>query len=193
MVLSTALGDYLRARRGLLHPEDVGLPNLGRRRVPGLRREELAMLAGISSNYYQRLEQGRSHRPSAQVIDALARALQLEEGAAAHLHAISGTTSARHRPQERERVPASIEQLMASWPGTPAFVQNRYMDVLAANALAYALSPSLAPGVNLVRSAFLDPEVRARLRDWDRSPAAPSGACAGWSARTSTLPVSPNW
>jgi transcriptional regulator with XRE-family HTH domain len=77
MPQSTALGEYLRARRGLLSPEDVGLPDLGRRRVPGLRREEVAMLAGISADYYLRLEQGRDHHPSAQVIDALARALHL--------------------------------------------------------------------------------------------------------------------
>src|SRR3954471_14543769 len=89
MAPSTALGDYLRARRALLHPEDVGLPGSGRRRVPGLRREELAMLAGISSDYYLRLEQGRERHPSAQVIDALARALQLDEHATFHLHAIS--------------------------------------------------------------------------------------------------------
>jgi transcriptional regulator with XRE-family HTH domain len=82
---STALGQYLRARRELVRPEDVSLPNVGRRRVPGLRREELAMLAGISSDYYLRLEQGRDHHPSAHVIDALARALQLDEDATAHL------------------------------------------------------------------------------------------------------------
>jgi transcriptional regulator with XRE-family HTH domain len=83
MPQSTALGEYLRARRALLRPEDVGLPDLGRRRVPGLRREEVAMLAGISADYYLRLEQGRDHHPSAQVIDALARALQLDERATA--------------------------------------------------------------------------------------------------------------
>jgi transcriptional regulator with XRE-family HTH domain len=74
MPSSTALGQYLRARRELVRPEDVNLRTVGRRRVPGLRREELAMLAGISSDYYLRLEQGRDHHPSLQVIDALARA-----------------------------------------------------------------------------------------------------------------------
>ena len=95
---SSALGEYLRARRALLRPEDVGLPGSGRRRVPGLRREELAMLAGISSDYYLRLEQGREHHPSTQVIDALARALQLDKHATAHLHALSQPAAARHRP-----------------------------------------------------------------------------------------------
>src|SRR5579862_1288105 len=86
---ATSLGQYLRARRELVLPEDVGLVSLGRRRVRGLRREELATLAGISADYYLRLEQGRDHRPSAQVIDALARALQLDEDATAHLHSLA--------------------------------------------------------------------------------------------------------
>ena len=85
----TALGDYLRARRELLRPQDVGLPAGGRRRVPGLRREELAMLAGISPNYYVRLEQGHDRRPSAQVVEALARALRLDKDATGHLYFLS--------------------------------------------------------------------------------------------------------
>jgi transcriptional regulator with XRE-family HTH domain len=165
---STAFGEYLRARRALLHPEDVGLPASGRRRVPGLRREELAMLAGISSDYYLRLEQGREHHPSTQVIDALARALQLDEHATAHLHAISPPATARHRREQREHAPASIEQLIASWPSTPAFVHGRYMDVLAANGLASALAPTiLIPGVNLVRATFSDPEVQSLREGWE--------------------------
>jgi transcriptional regulator with XRE-family HTH domain len=163
----TAFGQYLRARRALLRPEDVGLPTGSRRRVPGLRRDELALLAGISSNYYMRLEQGRDHHPSAQVVDALARALQLDTHAAAHLHAISQSIVARRPVQLSERAPASIEQLIASWSNTPAFVQNRYMDVLAANAMAAALSPALIPGVNLVQATFLDPAVRNMFRDFE--------------------------
>jgi transcriptional regulator with XRE-family HTH domain len=164
---STALGQYLRARRELLRPEDVGLRNFGRRRVPGLRREELAMLAGISSDYYLRLEQGRDHHPSSLVIDALARALQLDEDAAAHLHSLSHPAAARRRPEEPEHAPTSIEQLIASWRNTPAFVQGRHMDILAANALASALSPVFSPGVNLVRATFLDPEIRRFVGDWE--------------------------
>jgi transcriptional regulator with XRE-family HTH domain len=160
MPSGTALGQYLRARRELMRPEDVNLGTVGRRRVRGLRREELAMLAGISSDYYLRLEQGRDHHPSAQVIDALARALQLDEDATARLHSLSHTSAVRPRPKEPEQAPASIEQLMASWPHTPAIVLGRHMDVLAANALASALSPVFTPGVNLVRAVFLDPEPR---------------------------------
>jgi transcriptional regulator with XRE-family HTH domain len=91
----TALGDYLRARRELLRPQDVGLPTGGRRRVPGLRREELATLAGISPNYYVRLEQGRDRRPSAQVVEALARALQLDEDATGHAFPLASGAVAR--------------------------------------------------------------------------------------------------
>ncbi|MGA8721711.1 MAG: helix-turn-helix transcriptional regulator, partial [Solirubrobacteraceae bacterium] len=81
------IGEYLRARRELVRPEDVELPDAGsHRRVPGLRREEVAMLAGVSADYYVRLEQGRDRHPSAQVLDALARALQPDEHATAHLH-----------------------------------------------------------------------------------------------------------
>jgi transcriptional regulator with XRE-family HTH domain len=168
MTPGTALGEYLLARRALLRPDQVGLPDSGRRRVPGLRREEVAMLAGISPDYYLRLEQGRDHHASPQVIDALARALQLDEPATAHLHALSQPAPARRRPEERERPPESIERLIASWPSTPAFVQGRYMDVLAANAMASRIAPTiLTPGVNLVRATFLDPEVPRLLPDWE--------------------------
>lgn len=126
------------------------------------------MLAGISPDYYLRLEQGRDHHPSAQVIDALARALRLDQPATAYLHAISQGSPAERRAEERERTPRSIEQLMASWPRTPAFVQGRYMDVLAVNAIGSALAPTiLAPGVNIVRATFLDPEAQNLRRDWE--------------------------
>src|SRR5580698_7310304 len=86
---TTVIGDFLRARRALVRPEDVGLPAGGRRRVPGLRREELAALAGISSDYYLRLEQGRDQHPSPQIIEAVARALRLDEDATAYLHGLA--------------------------------------------------------------------------------------------------------
>ena len=89
---ATPLGQYLRARRELVRPEEVGLASSGRRRVAGLRREELATLAGISADYYLRLEQGRDNHPSPQVIDALAVALRLDEDATAHLHSLSYPT-----------------------------------------------------------------------------------------------------
>lgn len=115
----TPLSQYLRARRELVRPEEVGLSPGGRRRVPGLRREELAMLAGIGPNYYLRLEQGRDRNPSAQVIDALARALQLDADATAFMHSLARPAPNRLRAAHRERATTSIRQLIAAWPTHP--------------------------------------------------------------------------
>jgi transcriptional regulator with XRE-family HTH domain len=165
------VGEYLRARRELVPPQDVGLPGPGpgsRRRVPGLRREEVAMLAGVSSDYYVRLEQGRDQHPSPQVLDALARALQLDDDAAAHLHRLATPPARRRRKTPRpEEVPAGIVQLIESWSQTPAYVHGRYMDVLAVNPPAAALFPWYVRGENLVRAAFLDPRVRDMYGDWE--------------------------
>ncbi|MEU6554271.1 helix-turn-helix transcriptional regulator [Streptomyces sp. NPDC046915] len=166
---STPLGEFLRARRALVRPEDVGLPGGGLRRVPGLRREEVAMLAGISSDYYLRLEQGRDRNPSVQVLEAVARVLRLDADTTAHLVGLAqerpgpGTGSGRRTRQ----VPASLLQLIDGWPRNPAYVQNRYYDCLAANALATALTPNFRPGVNLLRAVFLDPAERELRRDWE--------------------------
>jgi transcriptional regulator with XRE-family HTH domain len=166
---SNRIGEYLSARRELLRPEDVGLPNSGRRRVPGLRREELAMLAGISTDYYIRLEQGRDQHPSEQVVDGLARALQLDEEATAHLHDLARSGARRRPPRRRaETAPAGVQQLIACWSHTPAYVINHRLDVLAANSLARALSPSFAPGINLARTIFLDRGLRRSKTDWDK-------------------------
>jgi transcriptional regulator with XRE-family HTH domain len=163
------IGEYLRARRELVPPEDIGIPGFsGRRRVPGLRREEVAMLAGVSSDYYVRLEQGRDQHPSREVLDALARALQLDGDATAHLHRLAAPPARRRRKIPRpEKVPAGILQLIATWTQTPAYVQGRYMDVLAANTLAAVLVPFCVKGENLVRAAFLDPRVRDMYGDWE--------------------------
>ena len=170
MPATNVIGEYLRARRELVQPEEVGLPNLGRRRTPGLRREEVAMLAGVSADYYIRLEQGRDQHPSAQVLDALARVLQLDQDATDHLHGLARPPAQRRRRSSRpERPPAAIVQLMLSWPTTPAYIFGRYLDVLAANPLASALAPWFTPGENLVRGAFLDPRRRELRPDWERS------------------------
>jgi len=163
-----SLGEFLRARRELVRPEDVGLPAMGRRRVPGLRREELAMLAGISIDYCVRLEQGRDQHPSEQVLDALAQALRLDADGTAHLYRLARPTPRRRTSRKPERVPSGIQQLVMSWSDTPAYVQSRHLDVLLANPLATALSPIYARGVNQVRAAFLDPAVRALYRDWEK-------------------------
>jgi transcriptional regulator with XRE-family HTH domain len=163
---ASKIGNYLRARRDLVRPEDVGMTDTRRRRVPGLRRDELALLAGISTEYYTRLEQGRDHHPSAQVLDAVARALQLDEDATAHLHNLAAPPPRRRR-RRSEQVQPSIQRLLASWHTTPAFVQGRYMDILAANPLAIALSPLYKPGVNVLRVAFLDRAVQDLYDDWE--------------------------
>jgi transcriptional regulator with XRE-family HTH domain len=164
------IGEYLRARRELVRPQDIALPGLaGRRRVPGLRREEVAMLAGVSTDYYVRLEQGRDQHPSEQVLEALARALQLDDDAAAHLHGLASPPARRRRRSPRpEKVPAGILQLIGSWSDTPAYVEGRYMDVLAANPLAIALAPYCTVGTNLLLAAFLDSRIRDMYPDWEQ-------------------------
>ena len=133
------------------------------------------MLAGVSVDYYVRLEQGRDQHPSPQVLDALARALQLDDDAISHLHTLAAPAARRRRGRSSprpERVPAGIVRLISTWHETPAYVYGRYMDVLAANPLATALAPYYTPGENLVRVAFLDPRLRDRYEDWDRTTAA---------------------
>jgi transcriptional regulator with XRE-family HTH domain len=162
------LGQYLQARRALLTPDRVGLTAGTNRRVPGLRREEVAMLAGISADYYLRLERGRDSNPSLQVLEALARVLQLDEVETAYLMSLgSPRPRARRRPRE-ERVPARLHHLLASI-AAPAFVEGQYFDVLAANASAIAFSPRLAPGNNRLRSLLFDPEEREFHAHWERS------------------------
>ncbi|MFD3307517.1 helix-turn-helix domain-containing protein [Streptomyces sp. NPDC058694] len=163
------LGDYVRARRELVTPEQVGIPVMGVRRVPGLRREEVAMLAGISADYYLRLEQGRDRNPSAQVLESLARVLQLDDDATAYLLRLGADrTRRRQRRRRKETVPPGIAKLVAMLP-LPATVEGRYFDVLAANALATALSPRLVAGANRLRDVFLDPAEQALYPDWENA------------------------
>jgi transcriptional regulator with XRE-family HTH domain len=167
---SNRLGAYLRARRDLISPERAGIQPGLRRRVLGLRREEVALLAGISADYYLRLERGRDKNPSPQVLEALARVLQLDDVEHRYLLDLA-TARPRARPRRRvEHVPARLHHLLAA-VGVPAFVEGRSFDVLAANALATALSPRLRPGENRLRSLLLDPEEREFHVDWERSSA----------------------
>jgi transcriptional regulator with XRE-family HTH domain len=162
------LGGYLRARRALVTPEQAGLPAGTNRRVPGLRREEVAMLAGISADYYLRLERGRDKNPSAQVLESLARVLHLDELEQEYLLSLIAPRP-RTRPRRKpERVPARLHQLLASVQ-VPAFVEGRAFDVLASNQLAVVLSPRLQPGHNRLKSLLLDPEEQAFQQDWTRS------------------------
>lgn len=163
-----SLGEYLRARRELLTPAQAGLPDTGIRRVPGLKRGEVALLAGISAEYYTRLEQGHDKRPSAQVLTAIARALQLDQPSTAHLFGLASPGPRPRRPRrggQPERVPATMQRILDSLPLQPAFIQGRYMDVLAANRLMMALSPMYRPGTNIVRAAFLEHAVEELFAD----------------------------
>jgi transcriptional regulator with XRE-family HTH domain len=166
--VKSLLGAYLKARRQLITPDDVGIPRGPRRRVPGLRREELALLAGISPEYYLRLEQGRDHHPSPQVLDAIASVLHLDADGVTYLHQLAQQVSKRPSRDGPEQAPVGVEQLIDQFP-VPAFVQGRYMDVLAANRSARALSPRYQPGINLLRAVFLDPRDRELHLDWDRA------------------------
>ena len=163
---SNALGEYLRARRGLVTPGQLGLPTSAHRRVKGLRREEVALLAGISADYYLRLERGRDTNPSVQVLEALTRVLQLDDVEAAYLLSLTAPRPRTRRPHRAERVPARLHHLLAALE-LPAFIEGRYFDVLASNTAAIALSPRLVPGQNRLRSLLLDREEREFHTDWD--------------------------
>ena len=172
VVRRTELADFLRTRRERISPDDVGMPAGGRRRTPGLRREEVALLAGISPDYYLRLERGRDSNPSAQVLEALARVLELDDVEREYLLGLSAARP-RARPRRRlpERIPARLHHLLAAID-VPAFIEGRSFDVLASNPLAVALSPRLRPGQNRLRSLLLDPEERAFHQNWEASTAA---------------------
>lgn len=178
MAVSGQLGEFLRARRAQLRPDEVGLlETVNQRRVAGLRREELAQLAGVSVSYYTRLEQGQSVNASGAVLDALAKALQLDAHEHAHLHELAAQ---RPRPLKRpppERVHQWTRELMQTFGDTPALVLGRRTDVLSWNPLGHALlaghtdrtapdRPAERP--NLARMLFLDPHTRELYADWDR-------------------------
>ncbi|MGW7256299.1 helix-turn-helix domain-containing protein [Streptomyces sp. NPDC054834] len=174
----TQLGDFLHARRSQLRPEDVGVPTYGeRRRVPGLRREELALLAGVSTSYYTRLEQGQSLSASPEVLDAIATALWLDESERRYLHDLARADRQRTRGRQSapERVTEAIHQLLNVLGDVPAIVLGRRSDVLAWNRPGHALfAGHLDPGApdlpaqrpNMARLVFLDSHVRDLYVDW---------------------------
>ncbi|QHA09688.1 helix-turn-helix domain-containing protein [Streptomyces broussonetiae] len=167
------VGDFLRSRRARIRPEEVGLPGHGRRRVPGLRREEVAQLAGVSVDYYIRLEQGRGPSVSDAVLDAIARVLRLDETEHAYLRTVARP---QHRQQGRRspRQPAlqvrpGVQTLLDGMERSPAFVLGRRMDVLAWNALGDAVNgfSRLAPAErNMPRQVFLNPSAHDLYPEW---------------------------
>lgn len=173
----TELGEFLRSRRDRLTPEIAGIRSYGRRRVPGLRREELAQLAGVSATYLTRLEQGQSQNASDAVIDALARALQLDADERSHLFVLAHRTpAARPREAEPEIAKSGAEQLLHAMGEIPAVLLGRFNDILAWNRaghllLAGHLDPDaparLTDRPNHIMMLFLDPHTRDLYVDWE--------------------------
>lgn len=170
------LGEFLRSRRARLRPEDAGLRTYGeRRRVPGLRREELAQLAGVSADYYVRFEQGRTGNVSREIVDAVAGALRLGGDERAHLHRLLRAAQGSVAPADAYAAPQEVRpglrRLLESMPHTPAFVAGRRTDILAWNPLfaALVLDPGARPPTdrNKARLVFLDAEVRGRFVNWE--------------------------
>ncbi|MFF4841808.1 helix-turn-helix domain-containing protein [Streptomyces collinus] len=168
------LSEFLRSRRARLKPEDVGLPDFGRhRRVPGLRREELAQLAGVSVAYYTRLEQGNGRNVSAEVLDSIARALRLSDAEHAHLTHLAKPKAHKKRPVARQQqVRAALCQLLDTMDGVPAYVAGRRAEILAWNRMAAALFGDWgrlpAGDRNWARLVFLRPEYRELFVDWEQ-------------------------
>jgi transcriptional regulator with XRE-family HTH domain len=172
---SSEIREFLRTRRARITPEQAGLsPHGGPRRVPGLRREEVAQLAGVSVDYYIRLERGRTQGVSESVLEAVARALQLDDAERAHLFDLTQPTTARtrrKRPLAPQRVHPVLYRTLDSL-SVPAVVQGRRTDVLAANRLAYALYTDFEARPrrerNFARFVFLDEAARTLYADWDQ-------------------------
>ncbi|MFJ9695806.1 helix-turn-helix transcriptional regulator [Kitasatospora sp. NPDC101183] len=172
--MENTLGDFLRSRRARILPEDVGLASYGRRRVQGLRREEVAQLAGVSVDYYVRLEQGRGGGASDAVLDAVARVLRLDEVETAHLRALARPPrpQAPSRARGRQAVRPGTRLLLDLMAGVPAFLLGRRGDVLAWNALGDAVNrfsgrTDGAGTPNQARHVFLDPASRDYYRQWE--------------------------
>jgi transcriptional regulator with XRE-family HTH domain len=176
-----ALGEFLRSRRARVSPEDAGIRSYGARRVPGLRREELAQLAGISPTYYARLEQGQSANASEPVIDAIARALRLDDDERLHLHDLAKPAKTRRRRTTRpDTARTGTVRLIEAMTDVPAVVMGRRTEVLAWNRLGHALLAGhhdfTAPGrpsdrPNLTRMLFLDPHTQELYARWDEEAA----------------------
>lgn len=169
--------EFLTSRRARITPGQVGLATYGSRRVPGLRREEVAVLAGVSVPYYTRLERGDMAGVSDSVLQALSRALQLDDAEHAHLfdlaRVVQPTTTPRRRRTTKQPIRPSIQHILDSITGAAAFVRNDRLDVLAANTLGRALYSELFAGpgrpANTARFIFLDPRAREFYPDWNKA------------------------
>jgi transcriptional regulator with XRE-family HTH domain len=173
-----AISEFLTTRRAKLTPAQVGLPDFGgRRRVPGLRREEVALVAGMSAEYYKRLERGNAAGVSESVIDGVSRALQLDDAEHAHLHDLIRAANAgahpqqRHRPARKSQLTPGMQQTIDAMSTVPVFVQNGRLDAVATNALGRALFSEMLddarPPVNAARFIFLDQRAQTFYREWE--------------------------
>jgi len=170
--------EFLTTRRARLTPDQVGLPDFGgRRRVPGLRREEVALIAGMSIEYYVRLERGNATGVSEAVLEGISRALQLDDAERSHLYDLVRAANQGARPQRQrgraraQRVRPGVRQLIDAMENVPAFVQNGRLDILAINRLGYAVFSEVyvqpQRPANFGRFVFLDPRAQSFYRDWD--------------------------
>jgi hypothetical protein len=189
---SAELGEFLKARRAALTPQAVGLPETGsQRRVPGLRREEVAQLAAMSVDYYTRLEQGRL-AASASILAVLVRALRLDEDQQAYLYRLAGKAPVKPRRRRMQRVTPAMRRLLDQLTETPAMVLGRRMDILAWNTGAAALYTDFAEirdaHRNYVRLLFTDPTMRALHADWDNDARTAVAALRMEAARYPTDP-----
>jgi transcriptional regulator with XRE-family HTH domain len=177
MDTKSEIREFLTTRRARITPDRAGLRTYGdNRRVPGLRREEVALLAGVSVDYYTRLERGNASGVSETVLEALARALQLDEAERTHLFDLARAarpTPGRRRRPARRRVRPSVQRMLDAMTGAPAFVRNGRLDILAANRLGYALYSEMFAGAvrpaNGARFIFLDLRARDFFVDWERA------------------------
>ena len=167
------LADFLRTRREALKPEDVGLPDGGRRRTPGLRREEVAQLAGVGTTWYTWLEQGRDVRASLDVLEAISRALRMNQAERSHLILLGRGEEAPPCKNPAERVSPTLRRLIENLGANPAFILGRRWDYLAWNDAAVALLGDLGAVPRAARNhawlTFTDPARRQMFSDWERS------------------------
>lgn len=172
MAVNRRLGDFLRARRAALSPDDAGLPRSGTaRRVAGLRRAEVARLTGVSVEYYTRLEQGRATHPSDQVLNALADGLRLTDLERRHLLGLARPVAAAPAPVTPARVRPALRQMIEAMESSPAYVRDAGLDIVDGNALWKLLFPQVAAlpkrERNMARWTFLDPAARGFWADWE--------------------------
>ena len=176
MDTKSEIRDFLTSRRARITPEEAGLPTFGTRRVPGLRREEVATLAGVSVDYYNRMERGNLSGASESVLEALAGALRLDEAERAHLHDLARASQPRagsRRRSPKRNVRPSVQWMLDSMTGSAAFAYNARLDAVAANQLGRAFyAPLFEAGdrtMNFARFVFLDERAREFYIDWERA------------------------